>query len=184
MTIAAVSDGTDVWMGCDSSPGYRSDNAAAVQANRKVLRLGRALVGTNNARLSQLIEYDIEPTGPDEGQDPVAWVVKSLIPALEPAYTDADIYMGEPILIGVDGKLFVVGTDKGVSAVLQSYASVGSGRDAWISLGALAAMPDEPPADRVEMALWITEDLGSETRSPFYVEATGDTGEGEEDNED
>lgn len=172
MTIAAVTDGTTVWMGGDSSDEGYDKKPATIQANPKVIQIGDAVVGSDNARLIQLIQYQIKPSGPTEGQDPVEWMVASFIPSLDPLYKDNDVYSRKKILIGLGGKIYTIECDKNVMVSVFPYQAI-QGYDADIATGALGALPDEPPEDRIGMALALAEEHG-QTRAPFTVISTKD----------
>ena len=186
--IAAVADGTTVWMGADSAAvsGWES----LPRRDPKVFAVGQFLIGyTSSFRMGQLLRWNLDapPIGEEiDGrvieleeymQTIFVDAVRSTLAAGGFATKEKEQEAGGTFMVGVRGRLFFVGDDYQVGELLTPYNAIGCG--AHIALGALFALARHGPIPaerRVSIALQAAAEFSSGVRPPFTVwrlDATG-----------
>jgi hypothetical protein len=116
-----------------------------VRADAKVWAAGPYAFGfTTSFRMGQLLRYAYQPPAPPEDHDLHRFMVTTWTDALRTclkdggwARKDSEQEQGGTFLVGVSGRLFIVGGDYQIGEPADGYAAVGCGED--LALGALHA---------------------------------------------
>ena len=172
-------------LSADSAGVVRGEEIYSLR-NQKVFRVGPYLLGfTTSFRLGQVVRFGAElPELPPEllsseggsGVEIEGFLATDFVAALRRALADHGheqaFSSGGSLLVGVAGRLFVLGKDYQVLAAREPYAAIGSAR--LLAYGALAAMAGlETPGlgleRRARLALQVAERFSPEVRSPFEV---------------
>lgn len=168
-----------VWMGSDSYMG--GDDEKDIMDRPKFFRKGELLIGySNDFRSSQLLETAPKWRNPGKNEDPWAYIVRVVGESLVKIANSNKIITKDPMamfLIGFRGKVFQL--DGAYIQVLRSrhgYAACGAG-SAWAlgSLGTVLAIPelrDQPPKEKLEMALKMASRHCSRVSPPFFYDHT------------
>jgi ATP-dependent protease HslVU (ClpYQ) peptidase subunit len=171
--IAAVTDGSTVWMGGDSAGSSSWD--IVTRKDPKVFRNGEMLIGfTTSFRMGQLLAHRFTPPTLREGQDVYAFMVTDFVDAVRQclkdggfAKKDGDREEGGTFLVGFRGRLFEVSDDYQVGEAADTYAAVGCGHA--YAKGSLFATEARNPADRIRSALAAAERHSNGVRGPFTI---------------
>lgn len=168
--VGLVHEGT-VHLAGDSAGvgGYQ----LTVRADSKVFRNGPYAFGfTSSFRMGQILRWSLEapePTGDLERFMCTAFVdaVRACLKAGGYAKKDAEREEGGCFLVGVTGRLFMVGSDYQVGEAVDGYDAVGCGDQ--LALGALYATDGVgmSPQERLETALEAAERFSAGVRAPF-----------------
>jgi ATP-dependent protease HslVU (ClpYQ) peptidase subunit len=174
--VGLVSHGR-VFIGGDSA-GVAGYNLTA-RKDPKVGRVGPLVIGfTTSFRMGQLLLFGFTPPRFIRGHDePYAWMQESFIPAArarlkEGGYVKIDSGRedGGSFLVGLTDRLFQVEDDFQVAENHASFDACGCGHA--YAKGALAAMADGAPEDRIQRSLEIAERFSAGVRGPFTILAT------------
>jgi len=129
--------------------------------------------GTSSFRMLQLLKFSLVPPPITEGTDPYAYAVKALVPAIRQCLKDGGWAKmensreeGGRFIVGFRGHLFTVFEDYQVAEEIGSVAAVGCG-EAY-ALGAMHALIDRPPMDRLEAGLNAAVHFSAGVAPPFY----------------
>ena len=119
------------------------------------------LMGASGGVRPAQVVREMKPPDWPKGQSAYQYLVGPFVSAMRDALISAgqmgksDTQIDEaelPMLIGMDGRLFVVWQDFSVTQPVDDYAAIGSGTD--LALGALFAVKYAPdPVERIVMAL-------------------------------
>jgi ATP-dependent protease HslVU (ClpYQ) peptidase subunit len=162
-----------VYIGCDSAGVAGYD--LMVRADEKVFQNGDLLIGyTSSFRMGQLLRYSLEVPKHPAKLDSLAYMVKEVVPAIRKCFkdngyqkTENSVESGGTFLVGYQGELFVIYEDYQVGKSACGVNAVGCGSVA--AIGAMLAMPKEPPKSRAMKALKISEQTNAGVRGPFKV---------------
>lgn len=178
--IAAITDGTDVWIGADSA-GV-SGQSLTIRADEKVFTSGPYVFGfTTSFRMGQLLRYRLEPPEPPAEGDLLRFMCTDFTDAVREclkaggwALKDKDREEGGNFLVGVAGRLFEMWPDYQVSERAASFTATGCGED--LALGALHATEGrvKGAADRLLIALAAAERFSAGVAEPFHIVSTPD----------
>ncbi|MDP9795409.1 ATP-dependent protease HslVU (ClpYQ) peptidase subunit [Catenuloplanes nepalensis] len=172
--IVGITDGRIVTIGGDSagSDGWH----VAVRSDSKVFQVGPYLMGfTTSYRMGQLLRYSLT-VGEPGTWDVDRFMATTFIDAVREclsvggyARNDNGQEQGGQFLVGIHGRLYVVGDDYQVGHTISGYAAVGSGY--LVALGSLHSTATSPASShqRAEMALEAAADLTEGVRPPFTV---------------
>lgn len=175
--IAAVTDGTHVYMGGDSAgvAGYRLN----VRADPKVFsKDGRFLIGfTSSFRMGNILRYQFTPPSFTDDHDLVEYMVDGFTQAVIKCFREHNFatvsdnrVSGGQFLVGVRGRIFVIDNDFQVGYNACDYAACGCGEDiAYGSLHTTSTL-NLDPMKRVEMALAAAAEHSAGVRGPFKYE--------------
>lgn len=174
--IVGLLDEGRVLLGGDSAGvgGYR----LTVRKDSKVFTNGAYVMGfTSSFRMGQILRWAFTPPTPPEDQaDLERFMATTWIDALRQALKDGgyatkdqEQEQGGNFLVGVQGRLFEIGSDYQVGEPLDGYAAVGCGEQ--IAQGVLYATQDqgERAAYRVNLALEAAERHSAGVRGPFTL---------------
>lgn len=164
-----------VYVGGDSA-GVAGLNIS-IRKDVKVFRNGPFIMGfTTSFRMGQLLRYNFEPPQrPEDMEDDMKFMVSYFIPAVKKCFKDGGFLKtkdnqdeGGAFLVGYKGSLYQIDDDYQVGQHTDDIASVGCGSQ--IALGAMYALSDWSPRDRISRALEITTHLNAGVRPPFVIE--------------
>ncbi|GID32855.1 hypothetical protein [Paractinoplanes brasiliensis] len=172
--IVGITDGRTVTVGGDSagSDGWH----VAVRSDSKVFQVGPYLMGfTTSYRMGQLLRYSLDVGEPDTW-DVDRFMATTFIDAVREclsrggyARTTDGQEQGGQFLVGIHGRLYVVGDDYQIGHTISGYAAVGSGY--LVALGSLhsTAKSALDSHARAVMALEAAAELTEGVRPPFTV---------------
>ena len=179
-------DGADqgrVLLGGDRAGVVRGKEIYTLR-NAKVFRKGPYAIGfTTSFRLGQIVRYGADLPAPpallDENDTALEeFLATAFVMALRQAFDHhgLDPSLGETgsLVVGVRGRLFVIGKNYQVLAGCSPYVAVGSGRH--LAYGALAALEGYQPPDlrleeRAQIALEAASRFSPDVQGPFdFVE--------------
>jgi len=173
--IVGLSHEGNVYIGGDSmaSDGY-SKQATAL---RKVFRVGEFLIGyTSSFRMGQILQYHLEVRHQQDGETDERYMVVAFIEGVRQclkdkgyARIDSNEERGGQFLAGYRGRIYQIDSDFQINTWMSGIAACGAGQD--YALGAMFALADLPPIDRIQKALAISAQLSSYVYEPFYVES-------------
>lgn len=171
--IAAVVDEGTVWMGGDSA-GVSGWNLT-LRKDAKVFLNGTFLIGfTTSFRMGQLLRYSFKPPVHPEGVDTYEFMVTAAINSMRTCLKDGgfskkdkEAEEGGTFLVGYRGRLFEINSDYQVAEPLDHMAAVGAGEQ--VACGALYALLDLDPEQRILRALEVAERFNAAVRGPFIV---------------
>lgn len=187
--IAGLVDPTGVYIGGDSAGVSGWD--LTVRNDTKVFKRTSAygdawLFGfTTSFRMGQLIHYSLALpeflTLRDPDEDSVFYtLVRSFVPNLRQCLKDGgfatkekESESGGTFLLGVQHRLFMVGSDYQISESLNNFDACGAGSQ--IACGALYATPGVEPHQRIVTALEAAERLCAGVRGPFTIVTAPET---------
>ena len=162
-----------IYMGADSAAsGSRFVRTTNLP---KVFRKGPCLLGyCGSFRMGQVLEHCLEiPKHPvREATD--TYMVTRFIEAVRTAFKKEGVSSieqnkekGGQFLVGYRGRLFSVNSDFHVGDMLDGFDCIGSG--APVALGAMKALEELPPRQRIEKALQITAYYVPDVTAPFHI---------------
>jgi 20S proteasome alpha/beta subunit len=172
--IVGITDGRTVTIGGDSagSDGWH----VAVRSDSKVFQVGPYLMGfTTSYRMGQLLRYSLNVGEPDTW-DVDRFMVTTFIEAVRECLSTGGYAriengqeQGGQFLVGIHGRLYVVGDDYQIGHTISGYAAVGSGY--LVALGSLHSTARSPVSSRQRavLALEAAAELTEGVRPPFTV---------------
>lgn len=139
--IVGIAHEGKVILGADSAGTGGWDQR--IRRDRKVFKNGELIFGfTSSFRMGQLLEFALSPPPILEGQEPYAYAVKALVPAVRQCFKDGGWSStkdgreeGGFFLVGFRGHLFTIQSDFQVAEDIDGFAAVGCG-DAY-AMGAM-----------------------------------------------
>jgi len=168
-----------VYIGGDSCTTAGYETRATSQ--KKVFRIGNndnaMLIGNSGSlRTQQILKYNVTP--PKITQSVEKYLVREFVPLLRKTLKEhgwikkenetEEISGQGGFIIGLKGQIFCIYQDFQVHAVEDNIHSIGSGGE--YALGAMLAMPNSPPKQRILTALSIAGELTMSVSAPYYVE--------------
>ena len=180
--IIGLVEDDKVYLGGDSA-GVDGNWNVTLRADKKVFKRDGYLIGfTTSYRMGQVLQYMATlPTPPDpltlSDTDRLDWLmefmvvefVESIRKAFDKAgYTKIENSReeGGQFLVGVNGRLFCIGSDFQVGESMAGFDAVGSG--ATYAIGAMA-VSRRKPINRIKQALAVAEQFNAGVRGPFIV---------------
>ena len=174
--IAAVADGTKVWIGGDSAGvgGY----SLTVRADEKVFKNGPMVFGfISSFRMGQILRYSLHVPKWDPDTDLDWFMATTFIDAVRQVQKDKGFAVvdkgeetGGTFLVGFQGRLFAIYDDYQVGSSVHGYDAVGSGGE--VALGALYASTGTPH-HRVKTALMAATEFNAAVRGPYVIVSGG-----------
>jgi ATP-dependent protease HslVU (ClpYQ) peptidase subunit len=170
--IIGLSENGQVYMGADScaSNGWE----ARITKLPKMFRVGKFLIGfTGSIRMGQILQYhlDIPPQGEEPDEEYLVRIFVETVREALKEYGYAKIEnnqeKGGSFLIGYKGKLFCFDSDFQINSFKEDIDAVGSGRE--YALGAMMALKDLKPEDRIKRSLEIASEFSIYVRKPFFI---------------
>lgn len=149
-----------------------------MRADTKVFRTGPYVMGfTSSFRMGQLLRHAFEPPAPAADLDKFMTTtfidaVRTCLKAGGWASKNSEQEQSGDFLVGVNGRLFEVGSDYQVGEPADRFTAVGCGDQA--ARGALYATANTglQPRERVGIALAAAERFSAGVRAPFAFVAT------------
>lgn len=152
-----------------------------VMRNTKLFRWGPVLIGVaGSTRLNNVLRFAAPPKRPT-AKDPLAYVVKEVVPAIAAAVESAKLYRdgtqgeclpGSGLIVGVPGLLTTINSDLGVTPSARTYDVQGHDGAHGVALGVLYATRDVglSPQARLRLALEAAVEHTDAVRGPFVFE--------------
>jgi len=172
--IIGVVEKGQTYIGGDSA--LSTSGTWEVRASKlpKVFRIGKFIIGfTGSPRLGQLLRYylEIHPQG-DETDE--AYIVQTVIEAARKIFkehgfakVEDNVEEGGNFLLGYKGRLWWVDYAFSLCELTDSLDALGCGRE--YALGAMRALENLPPRERILKALEIAEHFSGALKRPFLV---------------
>jgi ATP-dependent protease HslVU (ClpYQ) peptidase subunit len=171
--IAAVVENNKVHMASDSLASSMESHETLNYAAGKIFVSGQFVLGVAGSfRLMQVIRYSFKPPVYTVGADLMAYMVLNFEPALHKLVKamelDETALAESHVVVGLDGRLFILDTDRHVGEITGGYAAIGSG--AAVANGALRTSRGLglDTTERLRIALEAAEYHDATVRAPFY----------------
>lgn len=142
----------------------------------KVFRNGAFIIGASGtARLSDLIRHGWDIPTDESGRYDERYMIRVFATGLRTLiqdnggmgkYEERD-NTGSWLIVGVNGQLYEMDSSMSIGVPSLGYSAVGSGGE--YALGALAALKDTPPKERVLRALEIAAQFNAACGAPFTI---------------
>lgn len=170
--IVGIAHQGKVIIGADSAGTGGYDQR--IRLDRKVFKNGEMIFGfTSSFRMGQLLEFNLTPPPITEGQEPYAYAVRSLVPAIRQCFKDGGFASmkdgreeGGVFLVGFRGHLLTIYSDYQVGEDIDGFAAVGCGES--YALGAMYAMPNHEPMARLQAGLDAAAKFSAGVAGPFH----------------
>ena len=150
-----------------------------ILAFRKVFRVGDFLIGgAGNVRMMQVIKYHLEVRAQQDDETDERYLVVAFAEAVCKCLKDKDFTTLKnahnheedgAYIVGYRGRVYRFEGDFQIVSIERNVATCGAGEQ--YALGALVALKDLEPEDRIRRALEISSELTALSAPPFYVEA-------------
>jgi ATP-dependent protease HslVU (ClpYQ) peptidase subunit len=184
MTVIAgiVQDGV-VWMGADSlaTMGWSlSSRILEEKIARRPVHVedgegAEMLLGTSGSvRMGQRVTWRLDPPTLRKGKDVFDWALEfadrfqELLAEDKGGRDKGDGHAHGRLLVGFQGRLFILDGAYGVVEGRHGYNAIGSGQE--LALGALYATRDLPPERRLRLALRAAARHDVYVSAPFQIE--------------
>jgi len=171
--IIGVAEEHAVWMGADSasSAGW----TGRISCLPKVFRVGKFLIGyTTSFRMGQILQHHLSVRAQKVDESDAEYMVCGFAEAVRSclkehgfAKIENNVETGGQFLVGYKGRLYVVDTDFQVNIHADNFDAVGCG--AQYALGAMQALSDKSPEERILTALEISAKFSNGVCGPFRV---------------
>lgn len=175
--IAAVKQDGKIWMGADSA-SVNSNGHIMTVAGGKIVWRGEMLIGVSgSARWLHLIRHSPLVPEPPPDCDMMAWFVQDFTAAFREIANSQGLIQKDDhqcdeinlnMLIACRGEIYATARNFEVVLVTRDFHAIGSG--CCEAAGALYALRDKSPSNRLLTALEACAELLQEIRAPFYVE--------------
>lgn len=178
--IVAVEHEGAVYLGGDSAAVDTDSLLVCSLADEKVFMTeseDMVMGFAGSFRIGQLMRYALQMPIQKVGQDDMAFMVVDFIDAVRTSMSSRGSLKKEDeveehdthIVVGFNGKLYVIEEDFHIERPILGYTSIGTG--AQIALGALHATQDsgKSPEDRINCALTAAAKFNAGVRKPFHV---------------
>ena len=141
----------------------------------KVFQREAFLIGcTGSLRPAQILQYYLEvrpqhPDEPDEQYIARAFIdaVRTCLKAQGYATVDDNREKGSTFLVGYNGGAYHIGNDYGIVRSRDGFIATGCGDE--YAMGAMAALADLDPIDRITQSLMISARFSAAVMGPFTV---------------
>ncbi len=162
-----------VYVGGDSA-GVSGWNMT-VQKQPKVFVRGDIAMGyTSSFRMGQLLQYKLVIPEHSESKSDIEYLCTDFIDAVIACFkdhgfnsTNKEQIEGGQFIVGYRGTVYFVDSEYQVLEAADPFQGCGCG--ASIAEGAIAALPNGDPIEKVRKALEITERLNAGVRGPFTI---------------
>lgn len=170
--IVGLAYGGKVYMGGDSAA---TDGwvVRPVQTP-KVFEVGAFIIGyTTSFRMGEILQYHLEVQLQREESDheymvcQFAEAVRIILKAHGFAKVENNVEQGGTFLVGYHGHLYSVDDDFQMTEMVDGYDACGCGRE--FALGAMKALEERAPEERIKKALEIAAYFSGAVMPPFYV---------------
>jgi len=183
--VGLVEDGI-VYIGGDSAAC--DDSSLQIIKDSKVFKKGDFIFGiSGNPRMYDILKYNFEIPNRVESFDVLDYMYIDFIPELKKCLLENGALIKQDevtsssswIMVGYNGRLFVIESQFHISESILNYNALGSGMD--VALGCLYGLEDlmrgewilkMSPKDRVMLALKTSEQFNCNVRRPFTIIST------------
>lgn len=167
--IAGIIENDIVYIGGDSA-GI-SGLSISVRADEKVFINGPFIMGfTTSFRMGQLLRYKLKVPKHKRGYSDMKYMVTDFIDSIRKCFSNNDFGSkdtGGRFLVGYNKKLYVIDNDFQVGIPTLSYHAVGAGAD--LALGAIHALKNKKPEERIAAGLQAASDHNAAVLPPFVI---------------
>lgn len=144
----------------------------------KIFRNGPCLIGyCGSFRMGQVLEHCLKIPAKPKSDSVDTYMVTRFIEAVRNEFKTQGVTSveqnkekGGQFLVGFGGRLFSVNSDFHVGDMSDGFDCIGSG--AAVALGAMKALEDLPPRDRIERSLEIASYYVSDVAGPFRIQTS------------
>ncbi len=175
--IGLVEDGR-VYIGADSAAANQFELRQT--ALKKVFRRSTGgqelIIGyTDSFRMGQILQYHLMLEKQPDDEDDLTYLVRGVADQARATFRERGYLQveneqeaGGTFLIGYRGKLYIVESDFQVNHYLDDFEAIGSGRE--YALGAMLALKELSPRERIGQALEIAAHFSVGVIGPFFIE--------------
>lgn len=175
--IAGIVEDGKVWIGGDALSS--NQGVSKVCAAPKVFVNGEFLIGyTSSFRMGQLLEYELSPPTPHEGENGMGFMVRQFIPAVKSTLQHGGYQrnrdgedFGGVFIVGYRGELYRVDSDFHVAEYRQNYLAIGCGEDFLLGSLHTTEQFELPPQERIQIALDAAAEHCSGVRGPHTIKS-------------
>lgn len=141
----------------------------------KVFQTGPFLIGYSGSfRMGQVLEHHLEVPTQGEQESDMSYMVthfiegvRSLLKSKAVSAVERNKESGGQFLVGYRGRLYSINSDFHVGDMSDGFDAIGSG--AVVALGAMRALEDLPPRERIQRALEIADYYIVDVTGPFHI---------------
>lgn len=171
--IVGLVDNGKVWMGADAQCG--AYEVHLVPGQKVFLKDGFLIGGCGSLRTLQLVRYKMTIPKYHSDDDLLEYMVTDFAESLRTCLKTGGIaekeneresYYGD-LLVGREGRIFLVGSNYCVIEGVEPYLTTGSGGD--LARGSLRTTSHLAPVDRIRKALEAANVGNSFVRPPFTI---------------
>lgn len=174
--IVGIIANKKVYIGGDSA-GV-DDLNIVIRKDVKVFKVGKFIIGcTTSFRMIQLIRFSFTPPKVPKDKDIYEYMCTDFIDELRKCFKrggfltiDNSVESGGRLLVGYQDRLFQIESDFQVGESVDGLDSVGCGQQ--YAKGALSALKNNPPVERINKTLEIVTHFSGGVRPPFVIETT------------
>lgn len=152
---------------CTFECSTRSDRKVFVTDSEDVI------IGFSGSfRTGQLMRYSFTVPEQSAKKDDMAYMVTDFVDAIRSLQKDKGVTSKEHdtgLLVGFNGKLYVIESDFNVTSPLQNYAASGIGSQAALGAMHATAHLNMKPEPRIMLALAAAAEFNASVRAPFYI---------------
>lgn len=145
----------------------------------KVFQVGRFIIGyTDSFRMGQILRHHLEvrPQGEESDMEYMvrafAETVRKALKEHGYAHVEHNEEKGGTFLVGYKGHLYSMESDFQVNEMADGMDACGCGR--YYALGALRAVTEGTPSERLSLAMKVASYFSGGVRPPFKIESIGD----------
>jgi ATP-dependent protease HslVU (ClpYQ) peptidase subunit len=171
-----------VYIGGDSAA--TDDSSIQTIKGSKVFKIGEFLFGVSgNPRMSDVLRYIFNiPIPTYDEQDALEYMHQCFIPDLKECLSDHGVLIRQDeivssdawVLIGYQGRLFILESSFHISESALDYNAVGCGMD--VALGCMYGLMDQNPeisaSGKINIALRASAQFNCHVRKPFTILST------------
>ena len=170
--IIGIATEARVYIGADSAAV--SGWTVRPTALPKVFRLDLFLIGyTTSFRMGQILQYHLS-VAPQEDESDMQYMVVTFAESVRACLNDHGFATikdneerGGQFLVGYKGHLYCIESDYQVAESAEGFDACGSGTD--FALGAMQALEQLPPRERIRKSLEISARFCGSVLAPFRV---------------
>lgn len=174
--IVGIAEHDQVYIGADSASVYGW--TVRVTKLAKVFRLDKLIIGyTTSFRMGQILQHHLAVASQEDESDSrymvvtFAEAVRSCLKEYGFASVDNNQEQGGTFLVGYKGHLYCMVGDYQVNETADGIDACGCGQA--YALGAMRALGNISPEDRIRQSLEIAAYFSGGVISPFYVLHSG-----------
>ena len=172
--IVGVAQEGKVYIGADSA----SVSGWCVRQTElpKVFKTGNFVIGyTTSFRMGQILQHHLTVRSQYEDEEDDQFMVRAFAEAVREclkargfAKVENNVEKGGTFLVGYRGRLYSVDDDFQVNEMIDGYDACGCGYP--FALGAMKALGQELPEERIKHALEIAAHFSGWVKPPFHIE--------------